>query len=105
MAAPAILREAGSGAAVVPVRDSAKATMFAPVGIDTPSWLRTSLRSLRSMVGAPSKLPLVQRDVVLPRLLRTTLRSLRSTVPSSVASPMKPRWMSMKPGSWVVSRV
>ena len=74
---------AGSGAGMAGVAEGAMEVV--------PRALRTSLRSVRSMVGAPSKLPEVQAVEAVPRLLRTMLRSLRSTLPSSLASPASAR--------------
>src|SRR5271156_236685 len=61
--------------------------MTAGMVMEAPKLFRTSARSVRSMVGAPSKLPLVQLLVVLPELFSTIARSERPTVPSRVASP------------------
>src|SRR6202012_5222285 len=66
-----------------------------------PKLLRTSERSVRSMVGWPSKLPDVQAEVVAPKLLRTVERSERSTVPSAFVSPRSSGAMRMEPASTV----
>ena len=57
------------------------------LGMLAPKLLRRSERSVRSMVGALSKLPEVQAEVVAPKLLRMVERSVRSTWPSMLASP------------------
>ena len=65
---------------------SARSLVFA-VGLVWPKLLRTSERSVRSMVGALSKLPSVQLGVVAPKWLRMVERSVRSMWPSALASP------------------
>ena len=69
------------------------------LGLVEPKLLRTSERSVRSMVAAPSKLPEVQATLVEPKLLRMVERSVRSTVPSMLASPRSSGPMRMEPES------
>jgi hypothetical protein len=60
------------------------------LGLVRPRLLRTSLRSVRSMVGAASKLPEVQLGVVVPRtLVRRSVRSSALILPSSLMSAEK----------------
>ena len=82
-------REAGSGTGVAV--ESAESLVLSgeamALGLKRPKLLRTSERSVRSMVEALSKLPAVQAEVVVPKLLRMVERSVRSTWPSALASP------------------
>ena len=79
-------RVVGSGTGDESLVLSAKSLVLA-AGVVAPKLLRTSERSVRSIVGASSKLPLDQRVVASPKLLRTVERSERSTRPSPLASP------------------
>ena len=67
--------DVGSGVSVAPI-PPVKPDAF---GLIRPKLLRTSERSVKSIVAALSKFPEVQAAVLAPKLLRTTERSLRST--------------------------
>ena len=75
--------DVGSGAELVA---DAKLPGLA-LGDTNPKLLRTKERSVRSIVGAPSKFPEVQFEVLAPKWLSTVERSVRSTWPSTLASP------------------
>jgi hypothetical protein len=53
-------REAGSGVGMGEVLKVEFWVVKEAPGTEVPRWLRTALRSVRSMVAAPSKLPEVQ---------------------------------------------
>src|SRR4051812_20454071 len=79
----AMARDAGSGAGRAAGSDGVALGLV----LERPKLLRTSERSVRSMVGALSKLPLVHWAVVAPKLFKTVERSVRSTWPSALVSP------------------